>query len=167
MSQICLLNIFFNQFLHGHLSLRCCSRWSLQHVSLWWPPLMKWLQWVFFLHIFLTCFFPWCVDGLSHLILFCAAILFQHSAITWLCKPQKTTSFSMPWLTFIINNMILIEMNIRILRLVIPLLVVFGSIMVMRACLSSFSTIYTVMGWWWCIPIILFPWWFQQCLGSI
>ena len=68
--------------------------------------------------------------------------------------------------TFIIKNMIVIEMNFRILRLVIPFLVVFGVIMGMRACLRSSSAMHIAMGWWWCVPIIIFPQGFQPCLGT-
>ena len=73
----------------------------------------------------------------------------------------------MPWVTLMINNMIVIEINIRILRLVIPFLAISGVIMVMRAYLSSFPAMSIVMGWWWCVPIILFPRRFRRCLGRI
>jgi len=54
----------------------------------------------------------------------------------------------------IIKNMIIIKMNIRISRVVIPFFVAFGVSMAMRAYLSSFLAMEIVMGF---VPIILFP----------
>ena len=71
------------------------------------------------------------------------------------------------FLDALINNMIIFKMNIWISRLVIPFLAIAGVIMVMRACLSAFLAMNTVMGWWGCVPIILFPWRFRRCLGRI
>lgn len=71
------------------LSLRHFSGWSLQQVALWWPFLLQWLQYIFFIQICLTC--GW--EGLSRLILFCASILFRLFENVWLCNPQKVHVF--------------------------------------------------------------------------
>lgn len=68
---------------------------------------------------------------------------------------------------FIIKNMIITEMNIQMSRGAIPFLIISGVSMVMRACLNSFPTMDTAMGWWGCFPIILFPQRFQWCLRRI
>lgn len=81
-------------------------------------------------------------------------------------QSTKTASFSMPLFLFIINKMVVMKMNIRILRLVIPFYWVSSMIMGMRACLSSFSSMHTTIGWWWCVPIMLCPWQFQKFRGS-
>jgi len=82
-------------------------------------------------------------------------------------QSTKTSSPFMPWSMYIINNMIVIKISIQILRLVIPFFLVSSMLMGTRAFLSSFSAMHTAMGWWWCVPIILFPRWSQQYLGSI
>ena len=80
---------------------------------------------------------------------------------------HKRYIFFIPCFTFTINNMIIIEMNIWISKLVIPFLAISGAIMAMRVYLGSFPTMGTTMGWWGCVPIILFPWQFRWCLKRI
>lgn len=79
----------------------------------------------------------------------------------------KGTCFSIPWFTFIFNNMIIIKMDIRMSRVVILFFAVSSVSMAMRACLSSFLAMDTTMGWWGCVPIISFPWRFRWCLRRI
>lgn len=79
----------------------------------------------------------------------------------------KGTCVLIPCFTFIIKNMIIIEMNIRMSRVVIPFLFVSGVSMAMRACLGSFPAMGTAKGWWGCITIILFPRQFRRCLRRI
>lgn len=68
-------------------------------------------------------------------------------------KTTKRTCMSMPWLMFILNNMVIIKMNMIIISgLVIPSL----AIMVMRACLSSLPAMCTITGWCWSVPSLLF-----------
>ncbi len=76
-------------------------------------------------------------------------------------QSEKTTISCMPWFSFIINNTAVIKMSIRIPSLVTPFLLVYVMIMGTRDCLSAFSATHTAIGWWWCVPVILFPWRFK------